>query len=164
MIRSWPNAFLLSVSRSAGIDENAASIAMSFASAILTFNNCNSCSILSNVRFDKSFSKCVIDCDNRRWALLIQRRSHHFGVALKRHPTVYVRFGSSSALQKSSTSTAAFERLAVVRQPRFECQVLNDCFRRKRPFKFLEIKQIERLQTANSGSSRLCLDRLPDAD
>jgi len=38
------------------------------------------------------------------------------------------RNGSSLALQKSSTPTAAFERLAVVRQPWFGCQVLNDCF------------------------------------
>ena len=38
----------------------AASIAMSFASAILTFNNCNSCSILSRVRFDKSLSESVV--------------------------------------------------------------------------------------------------------
>ena len=62
-----------------------------------------------------------------------------------------VRIGSSAALQKSSTSTAAFERLAVVRQRCFGCQVLNDCFHRKRPFKFLEIKQPEWLKTAKSG-------------
>ncbi len=28
----------------------------------------------------------------------------------------------------------SIERLAVVRQPRFGCQVLNDCFHQKRPF------------------------------
>ena len=39
------------------MDEKAVSIAMSFASAILAFINCNSFSILSNVRFDKSLSK-----------------------------------------------------------------------------------------------------------
>ena len=46
----------------------------------------------------------------------------------------------------------SIERLAVVRQPCFGCQVLNDCFHRKRPFKFLEIEQIEWLQTAEAGS------------
>ena len=40
------------------------------------------------------------------------------------------RFGSSLALQKSSTSTAAFERLADVRQRCFGRQVLNDRFHR----------------------------------
>ena len=64
--RSRRNAFLLSLSRSAGIDENAASVAMSFASAILTFISCNSCSILSNVRFDKSSSKSISGYDCRR--------------------------------------------------------------------------------------------------
>ena len=66
-----------------------------------------------------------------------------------------VRFGSSLALQKSSTSTAVFERLAVVRLPRFERQVLNDCFHQKRPFNFLEIKQIEGLQTTDTVE-KLC--------
>ncbi len=66
---------------------------------------------------------------------------------------ISVRFGSFLAAQKSSTSTAAFEWLAVVRQPRFGCQVLNDWFHRQRPFKLLEIKKIEGLQTANCGRS-----------
>ena len=46
--------------------ENADSIAMSFDSAKWTFINFNSCSILSKVRFDKSFSGCVRGCDCRR--------------------------------------------------------------------------------------------------
>ena len=53
-------AFLLASSRSAGIDENAVSIAMSFASAKLTFINCNSSSILSKVRSDKTLSESVV--------------------------------------------------------------------------------------------------------
>jgi hypothetical protein len=118
--RSRCNAFLLSLSRSAGMDENAVSIAMSFASAIFTFNNCNSCSILSNVRFDKSFSKCVIDCDNRRWALLIQRRSHHSRVVLKRHPTVYVRFGSQADLLLDSNRMAASGTNPALRKASFQ--------------------------------------------
>ena len=64
--RSRRNAFLLSLSRSAGIDENAISIAMSFASARFTFINCNSCSILSNDRFDKSLSERAMGCEGRR--------------------------------------------------------------------------------------------------
>ena len=75
--RSRRKAFLLSLSRSGGIDENADSIAMSFASAMWTFNNCNSCSILSRVRFDKSFSKCGMGPDCRPWQVLIQRRRQH---------------------------------------------------------------------------------------
>ena len=55
--RSSTSAFLLSLSSSGGMALNAASIAISFASARLTFNSRNSCSILSNVRLDKSFSK-----------------------------------------------------------------------------------------------------------
>ena len=90
--RSPCNACLLSLSRSAGIDEYADSIAMSFASARLTFINCSSCSILSNVRFDKSFSKRVSGFDYRRSVSAKQRRSHHNDVMTKRHPTVYVCF------------------------------------------------------------------------
>jgi hypothetical protein len=47
--RSLRNAFLLSLSRSAGIAANADSIAMSFASARFTFNCCSSFSILSKL-------------------------------------------------------------------------------------------------------------------
>jgi len=54
------------------MDANADSIAMSFASAILTFINRNSCSIFSIVRFDKSFSRGISGCDYRRSALAKQ--------------------------------------------------------------------------------------------
>lgn len=57
--RSRCNTFLLSLSRSAGIEGNAIKVAMSFASAILTFINRNCCSILSNVWLDKLFSENV---------------------------------------------------------------------------------------------------------
>jgi len=66
---------------------------------------------------------------------------------------VDVCFGSFLALHSDNTRTAALERLAVVRQRCFGRQVLNDWFHRKWPFKFLEIEQIEGLQTANCGRS-----------
>ena len=59
LLRSKASAFLLSLSSSGGIALNTPSIAMSFASAKLMFIRCNSCSILSRFRFDKSFSKSV---------------------------------------------------------------------------------------------------------
>ncbi len=91
--RSRRKAFLLASSRSAGIDENAVSIAMSFASAKLTFINCNSISILSKVRFDKSLSENVMGCDGRRWTCLMQRRSHHnCGLPAKTNLSAHVRF------------------------------------------------------------------------
>ncbi len=43
-----------------------ASIAMSFASAMLVFNNFNSSSILSKVASDKSLSEIVMGGDGRR--------------------------------------------------------------------------------------------------
>ena len=101
--RSRFNAFLLSSSRSAGIDENAVSIAMSFASAKFKFINCNSCSILSRVRFDKSLSGRAMGCEGRRWAFSIQRRSHHIAGLPTTYPTDYVRFGSFAVLQNSTT-------------------------------------------------------------
>jgi len=73
--RSLRSAFLLSLSRSAGMDENAVSIAMSFASAKLTFINRNSCSILSSVWSDKSYPKSDSGCDYRHLPLVRQRRS-----------------------------------------------------------------------------------------
>ena len=85
--RSPISAFLLSFSRSAGIDANADSIAMSFASAKLTFINCNSCSILSNVRFDKSFSESVSGGNYKEFALRKQRRSRRITVAASNRPT-----------------------------------------------------------------------------
>ena len=58
-LRSSASAFLLSSSSSGGIALNAASIAISFASAKLMFISRNSCSILSSTKFDKSFSKGI---------------------------------------------------------------------------------------------------------
>ena len=75
--RSLRSAFLLSLSRSAGIDEYAVSIAMSFASAKLTLINCNSCSILSSVWSDKSFPKSVNGYDYMHSTLVKQRRTPH---------------------------------------------------------------------------------------
>ena len=72
--RSRRSAFLLSLSRSAGMDENAVSIAISFASARLMFINRNSCSILSNVWSDNSFPKSSNGCDYRYSALTRQWR------------------------------------------------------------------------------------------
>lgn len=57
------------------MDENAVSIAMSFASAKLTFINRNSCSILSSVWSDKSYPKSDSGCDYRHLPLVRQRRS-----------------------------------------------------------------------------------------
>jgi len=73
--RSSARAFLLSLSSSGGIALNAASMAMSFASARLTFNSRSSCSILSNVWLDKSFSKSAAGCHYRAWTEKKQRRS-----------------------------------------------------------------------------------------
>jgi hypothetical protein len=50
------------LSSSGGIVLNAASIAISFASAIFTLICRSSCSILSNVSFDKSFSRFATEC------------------------------------------------------------------------------------------------------
>ena len=77
LLRSPFNAFLLSLSRSAGITGNANNVAMSLASAILTFINCSSLSILSNVRFDKSFSGGVNANDCKPQSLQTQRRGWH---------------------------------------------------------------------------------------
>jgi hypothetical protein len=64
--RSRDSAFLLSLSSSGGIALNAASIAMSFASARLMFISRNSCSILSNVWLDNSFSNNAASGHYRR--------------------------------------------------------------------------------------------------
>ena len=58
-LRSSASAFLLSLSSSGGIALNAASIAMSFASAKLTFISCSCCSIFSKIWLDKSISEWV---------------------------------------------------------------------------------------------------------
>ena len=77
--RSRDKAFLLSSSSSGGIALKTPSIAISFASAKLTFISCNSCSILSNVRSDKSCSHNINErhyggCTPKR-----QRRSRRNG-------------------------------------------------------------------------------------
>ena len=100
--RSRRIAFLLASSRSAGIDENAVSIAMSFASAKLTFINCNSISILSKVRFDKSLSENVMGCDGRRRTCLMQRRSSHNCGLPPRILFAYVRFQQKQSLKRPS--------------------------------------------------------------
>ena len=73
-------AFLLSLSRSAGIAENAVSIAMSFASAKFTFINRNSCSILSSVWSDNSFPLIDSGCDYRHIPGATQRRNRVFSI------------------------------------------------------------------------------------
>ena len=93
------NAFLLSLSRSAGMDEYADSIAMSFASAKWTFINCSSCSILSKLRFDKSLSGWSMGCEPSRWAFFIQRRADHIDRLPAKYPTGCVRFGSVADVQ-----------------------------------------------------------------
>jgi hypothetical protein len=70
---------------------------MSFASARLTLINRNSCSILSNVWFDKSFPNSVTGCDYRRPNLAKQRRSTHNEFMTSGHLSVYGRFGFAAA-------------------------------------------------------------------
>jgi len=65
---------------------------MSFASAKLTFINCNSISILSKVRFDKSLSENVMGGDGTRRTCLMQRRSNHNCGLPPRIISAYVRF------------------------------------------------------------------------
>jgi len=109
-------AFLLASSRSAGIDEYAVSIAMSFASAKLTFINCNSSSILSKVRSDKTFSESVMACDRRRQARPMQRRSHHICVSPVKYASAYVCFHLKRTLSVTQL-TVAFRPEAVARTP-----------------------------------------------
>ena len=79
--RSRASAFRLSLSSSGGIVLKTPSIAMSFASAKLMFISANSCSILSNVRLDKSFSESVNGRHYRGYALKMLRRSSRPTVA-----------------------------------------------------------------------------------
>ena len=132
--RSPVSAFLLSLSRSAGIDANADSIAMSFASAKLTFINCNSCSILSNVRLDKSFSESVSGHNYRGSALRKQRHSRRMTVAALTCPAAYFCFGSLAALQSNISRMSALRGKAVIQSIRTDRQL-----------------------TANSGHPRLLL-------
>jgi hypothetical protein len=67
---------------------NTASIAMSFASAKLTFNSCNSRSIPSNVRLDKSVSRVFDGLHHRRFAFKILRRSSQPAVTAFTDPTL----------------------------------------------------------------------------
>jgi len=123
LLRSRASAFLLSLSSSGGICLNAASIAMSFASARWTFICRNSCSILSNVRFDKSFSGVVSGCHYRSWARQKQRRSRQITLAALDRSTAYIpkRAFSCSDIPRrtspsdgSSLSVSGFHWLRVV--------------------------------------------------
>ena len=87
--------------------ENADSIAMSFDSAKWTFISRNSCSILSNVRFDKSFSEFVRDRDCRRMIWPIQRRSHHIHALPTNRPTAI----DLLLAEPNSASIARIEKL-----------------------------------------------------
>jgi len=98
-------AFLLASSRSAGIDEYAVRIAISFASAKLTFINCNSRSILSKVRSDKTFSEDVMGCDGRRRVRPMQRRSHHICGSTVKYLSAYVRFHMKRSLRFSGRAS-----------------------------------------------------------
>ena len=118
--RSRRNAALLSLSRSAGIAANADSIAMSFASAKLVFINCNSFSILSNVRFDKSFSRSNSGDEHGRWPLERQQRSHHCTIDTKIGPAANVCFGSV-AVAEHSTWTADSGHISAIPAPASAC-------------------------------------------
>lgn len=113
--RSAASACLLSLSRSAGIDVNADSIAMSFASAKLTFISSNSCSILSNVRLDKSFSKSVSGLNYRAWVAKKQRRSRQIAIAESSRPTTYFCFGSVGVILRQNTRPAVVRSEAALR-------------------------------------------------
>jgi len=112
-------AFLLASSRSAGIDENAVSIAMSFASAKLTFINCNSSSILSKVRSDKTLSENVMGCDGRCRARPMQRRSHHIIGWPVKYASAYVCFHLKRTLSVNQVS-------GCLRLPRADIQFKAD--------------------------------------
>ena len=79
---------------------NADNIAMSFDSAKWTFICRNSCSILSKVRSDKSFSEYVSGRDCRRLNYLIQRHNHHINVL----PTIHSDGHSNSGSVHSQTN------------------------------------------------------------
>ncbi len=64
-----------------------------------------------------------------------------------------VRFGSVAALHKSNSPTAAFGRIAVVRQHIFECRNLNVCFHLKRSFDQLDYCHFEGQLSARSRRS-----------
>ena len=70
--RSSFKARLLSSSKVGGIAANAASVAMSFASAMLAFKSFNSRSMLSNVVSDKLLSAGLVGIDGNRCRLLSQ--------------------------------------------------------------------------------------------
>ena len=110
-------AFLLASSRLAGIDENAVSIAMSFASAKLTFINCNSSSILSKVRSDKTLSESVLGCDGRCRARPMQPRSHHICRLPVKYSSSYVCFHLKRTFSGSGLR-GCFRPEAVIRQAR----------------------------------------------
>jgi hypothetical protein len=78
--RSNDSAFLLSLSSSGGIFLNAASIAISLASARFTLISRNSFSILSNASLDKSFSNIAASRHYSGWAPGKQRRSMRIAV------------------------------------------------------------------------------------
>ena len=88
LMRSSASAFRLSLSSSGGIGLNTASIAMSFASAKLTFNSCNSRSIPSNVRLDKSISRVFDGLHYRRFAFEMLRRSSQPAVTAFTYPAL----------------------------------------------------------------------------
>jgi hypothetical protein len=67
---------------------NTASIAMSFASAKLTFNSCNSRSIPSNVRLDKSISRVFDGLHYRRFAFKMLRPSSQPAVTAFTYPAL----------------------------------------------------------------------------
>ncbi len=68
-------------------------------------------------------------------------------------PSTNVRFGSSAALQDSTTSTAAIGGQAAVPLRFFKNQYLNVCYSQKRTFKPHQNREFDRPLTANSGRS-----------
>ncbi len=126
--RSRRNAALLSLSRSAGIDENAASIAMSFASAKLVFINCNSFSIRSNVRLDKPFSWSGSGGDYSRSPLGRQGRSQHSNVIRKIRLAVSVGHGPAGVILGTVASPGRPISCGDSRMPAPDRRLIFDSF------------------------------------
>ena len=97
-LRSSASAFLLSLSSAGGMGVNSASNAMSFASAKLTFTSCNSCSIPSSDRLDKSISNVFYGLHYRPFASKILRRSSR-PAAKRRRPRRSRAFLSTACKQ-----------------------------------------------------------------
>ena len=64
-----------------------------------------------------------------------------------------VRFGSQADVFPDITPTAASGDKAANRREEFDCRSLNVCFYRKRPFRSVDSRDIDRQLTATSRLS-----------